>query len=184
VIKRFDFGARDADGSKPMYVREADYAALEAQLAESQEELKKWFKSEATFYGMPYTDYGDGRRSCVQKLMDDIAQLRSEVVEFKELAETQAASAEKGWNRVRELEAALLDIAEGNSLKAHRYPHELAAEVLKSTSETACEHDWRTVTDVCDRSCNGTILGWRCWKCDQFDGTKKAPAPQANRGVK
>lgn len=48
---------------------------------------------------------------CLRDLYDTarhrIAALEARCQEEHELAETQAASAEKGWNRVRELEAAL-----------------------------------------------------------------------------
>jgi hypothetical protein len=35
-VKRFNFGARDADGSTPMYVRASDYDALKAELDEAR----------------------------------------------------------------------------------------------------------------------------------------------------
>jgi hypothetical protein len=34
-VQRFDFGARDADGTTPLYVRASDYQALEADNADN-----------------------------------------------------------------------------------------------------------------------------------------------------
>lgn len=42
----------------------------------------------------------------------------------------------------------------------------------------ACTHEWVDVIDVCNRPCRGRILGWKCARCGEFDGTKRVSSTQ------
>jgi hypothetical protein len=76
-------------------------------------------------------------------LASDYDALAAELAETKELAEAQAASAEKAWNKVRDLEAALREAREGVLKYLGKLPTErgllLAILDRGTTSETKGE---------------------------------------------
>jgi hypothetical protein len=95
-------------------------------------------------------------------------------------------------DRIRALEAALRSIAANTCCGPCQEAARVAASALETASKPdrcehgvwladhcyrcnpgACTHEWVDVVDVCtDRPCNGNILGWKCARCGQFDGTR------------
>jgi hypothetical protein len=74
---------------------------------------------------------------------------------------------------VEELVARLRNIAPHIDANRLQGPprHTLRTEAAPPLS-APCEHDWRRVVDVCkNMPCTGRVLGRRCAKCDEFDGT-------------